>query len=159
MKNLVLSIVAYALVFLAVAIGASVMSGCATPMVHQPTPAQPDPIPPPDVGVDCADKVQSMQLAVSIAKIGASVAVGSNSRYGPALRVAFVAIDAALANAKAQCASGTIDGWTVALAAFDAAMQGLVIDGREFGVQSADGDYATSTDQFASRLLAEELAD
>lgn len=148
-----------------VAVIAGAMPGCASVPAHQPVVApQPgDPVPPPpDVGAQCSAKVQSMQAAVAVAKLGAALLVGSNSQYGPALKVALVAVDAALAAAQAQCAAGNIDGWVVALAAFDGAMAQLAASGDELAASSVPNDimppppYAVSLDRFATLVLAEE---
>ena len=140
---------------------ATSQSGCATKPTAPPVsvPVQPDdpPLPPPDVGSDCAAQIGNMQLAVSVARVGAALLVNGDSKYGPAVKLALVAVDAALAAAKVQCSSGSIDGWAVALAAFDAAMAQLAAGGEALASNAVPPTYARSLELFSARVLADEV--
>ena len=155
-RNLTIALLS-ALAVAAAVLGTSWMSGCDTAPVKPPAVVDPDaPLPPPDVGAECARKLGSMQSAVSIAKISAALLVSKDSKYGPAVKIALVAVDAALADAKAQCSTGSVDGWQVAMAAFDAAFAKLVEAGYSgeivaSGVPNDIGPpppYAVSLDEF-----------
>ncbi len=143
------------------AVAVVTMPGCGTKPAPIATPVQPQPDdhapPPPDVG-ECVAKIESMQGAVSIATISAALLVSKNSKYGPAVKVALAALDAALANAKVQCGSGNVDGWQVALAAFDAAFEQLSEAGDELSAHDAeDGPppYRFSLDHLNYRVFEE----
>jgi hypothetical protein len=148
------------------ALVATTFPGCDTnpkpitpPVVTNPIDELPPP-PQPDVG-ECVRKIESMQGALSMAKIGAAILVSKDSKYGPAVKVAIAAIDAALANARVQCGSGNIDGWAVALAAFDKAFAELVDAGDEFAsAASADTyipPYAFSLEEWNARVFEGEF--
>lgn len=125
--------------------------GCASKPTPLPTPTEP--LPPPDVG-ECKANLESMQAAVRIANISAALLVSKDSKYGPAIKVALSAIDGALAEAKAQCSTGNVDGWAIALAAFDKAFAQLVDAGDELHAATMPNDiqppppYAVSLDEF-----------
>lgn len=143
----------------------SSVNGCAAPAKPAP-PIATDPsvpIPPPDVG-QCQAEIRSMESAVAMASVAAKLLVSKNSEYGPAVDLALVAIRGALANAKAQCATGSVDAWAIALAAFDAAFADLVLAGEEPGAASVPNDiqpppptYAFSCIEFQSMALHEEM--
>ncbi len=161
-KNILIGLL-FVLTLSAVVLGVSWMSAYQTKPVTVPTVPQPvEPTPPPDVGA-CSEKIQSMQTAASLAKIGVAFLVSGDSKYAPAAKVAIAAVDAALANAKAQCATGGVDGWTVALAAFDAAMAKLASQGESLAASSVPNDimppppYTVSLDRFTTLVLAEEM--
>jgi hypothetical protein len=126
------------------------MPGCST------VPPYEDP-PPAAVVTECQAKIGNMQMAVSVAKIGAALAISENSKYGPSLKIALAAIDAALANAKTQCSTGNIDAWQAALAGFDAAMAKLSLGGETFTASSAGPAeaYEASLAAFSDRVLTQ----
>lgn len=126
------------------ALAITTLPGCAAPAKPTPPvavdPTDPlAPPPQPDVGA-CVAKIENMQGALSMAKIGAAILVSRDSKYGPAVKVALVALDAALANARVQCGTGSVDGWAVALAAFDAAFEQLAEAGDEFAAATSPND-------------------
>lgn len=167
-KNIIVGLI-FVLTLSAVVLGVSWMSGCAAPSKPNPTPVptapQPgDPSPPPpDVG-ECAAQLDSMQAAVRIAKISAALLVSKDSKYGPAIKVALAAIDGALIEAKAQCSTGNVDGWAIALAAFDRAFAQLVEAGDELHAATMPNDiqppppYAVSLDEFNAMAFEVETS-
>ncbi len=145
---------------------ANSQAGCATkptaPPVATPTPApsDPAPVPPPDVGADCSAKIQSMQTAVGIAKFGARLLTSRQPEYKVAVDIALAAIDAALEEAQAQCGAADVDGWAIALAAFDRAFAELV-DAGELDAKSALPDefippYVNSLEEWNFRVFEAE---
>lgn len=150
-----------------VGILASLFAGCSS----SPTPVHPSidgqpgdhAPPPPDVG-DCESTMRSMRAAVVAAQAFSSLIISRDSQYGPAINTALAAVKGALASAEAQCSSGQIDGWAVALAAFDAAFERLAFAGEEsIGAATLPNDiqppppYAVSLGELHERAYEPEL--
>lgn len=162
----VLRTVMYIIGILALAaIVVSSVNGCKSAPAKPPVVGAPnEPLPPPDVGT-CVEEIRSMEAAVAMASVAAKLLIAKDSQYGPAVNLALAAIGGALVEARAQCASGSVDGWAIAMSAFDKAFSQLVAAGdleidaatMPNDIQPPPPPYAFSCLEFQAIALAEEM--
>jgi hypothetical protein len=140
---------------------ATSLPGCATVPPAPPAapigtdpPAQPAP---PDPVAECRATIADMELAAGLAKVAAAFLVGSNSNYREALEAAIAALDAALLNASKQCESGSVDGWQVALAAFNGAMARIAANGVELSSNAIAPPFTATANKLGGIVFKSEL--
>lgn len=139
---------------------ATSLPGCATVPPAPPAPIGTDPPaqpPPPDPVAECRATIADMQLAAGLAKVAAAFLVGSNSNYRPALEAAIAALDAALVDASRQCESGSVDGWQVALAAFNGAMARIAANGVELSSHAIAPPFTATANKLGGIVFKSEL--